>query len=114
MHLATESSPHRGNNIYLDDTIETITFEKDALEVKFRHNINELSTKNIHLSAILKALVAKEQEDIASECDLFKKMVDTCISLQDSLTSLDALEKKTEILKQQVNAIKEDALSRQK
>jgi hypothetical protein len=33
-------------------------------------------------------------------------MVDTCISIQDSLTSLDALEKKTSILKEQVLGIK--------
>jgi len=46
-------------------TIDTIKFEKDALEVKFKHNINELSSKNIQFSNILKDLVVKEQKDIA-------------------------------------------------
>ena len=36
-------------------------------------------------------MVVKEHKDLSAECDLFKKMVDTCISIQDSLTSLDAL-----------------------
>ena len=82
------------------------------MEVKFRHNINELSMKNIQFSAILKELVIKEQQDIGEECEVFKKMIDTCISLQDSLTSLDTLEKKTSILKEQVNSIKDSYISR--
>jgi hypothetical protein len=97
----------RGNNIYLDDTIDTIRFEKDALEVKFKHNINELAAKNVLMSGLLKDVVKEERENLTVECDTFKKMVDTCISLQDSLTSLDALEKKTEILKAQVFLIRD-------
>ena len=33
--------------------------------------------------------------------------MDACISIQDALTSLDVLEKKTEILKLQVNEIRD-------
>ncbi len=47
------------SNIYLDDTIETIKFEKEALEVKFKHNINELTLKNIQLSQMLKSVLSK-------------------------------------------------------
>lgn len=42
------------NSIYLDDTIETFIFEKEALEIKLKHNIAELSTKNAYLTTILK------------------------------------------------------------
>lgn len=94
------------NSIYLDDTIETIRFEKDALEVKFKHNINELSQKNVLLSGMLAEMVTKERQDVVEECEQFKKLIDACISIQDSLTSLDVLEKKTEILKAQVGTIK--------
>ena len=41
-------------------------------------------------------------------------MVDTCISIQDSLTGLDALEKKTEILKEQVLGIKDKYIGQKK
>lgn len=44
----------KGTNIYLDDTIETFAFEKEALEIKFKHNIDELSNKNTYLTTILK------------------------------------------------------------
>jgi len=54
-----------------------------------------LAAKNVQLSSMLKDLVIKEQTDIVTECDTFKKMVDSCISIQDSLVSLEALEKKT-------------------
>lgn len=75
----------------MDDTVETIMFEKDALEVKFKHNINELSQKNILLGGMLKKMVVKEREDVVAECEQFKKLIDACISIQDSLTSLDVL-----------------------
>lgn len=41
-------------DIYLDDTVETFIFEKEALEIKLKHNIAELSNKNAYLSTILK------------------------------------------------------------
>lgn len=29
----------KNTNIYLDDTVETFMFEKEALEIKLKHNI---------------------------------------------------------------------------
>lgn len=59
------NQPNPNNSsIYLDDTIETIKYEKEALEVKFRHNINELTRKNIQLSAMLKEVLSKERNNI--------------------------------------------------
>ena len=86
-----KESHDKQHNIYLDDTIETIKFEKEALEVKFKHNINELTRKNIQLSLMLKNVLVKEQGSINTECELFRKTVDACISIQDVLTSLDVL-----------------------
>ena len=47
------------SKIYLDDTIETFLFEKEALDIKLKHNIDELSSKNAYLSTILKELCTK-------------------------------------------------------
>ena len=48
-------------NIYLDDTVETIQFEKDALEVKFKHNINELAAKNVRMSGLFRDIIREER-----------------------------------------------------
>jgi hypothetical protein len=48
-------------NIYLDDTVETIRFEKDALEVKFKHNINELAAKNVLMSSLFRDVIKEER-----------------------------------------------------
>lgn len=63
--------------------------------MKFKHNINELASKNVMMSKMLREVVTEERERLVVECDVFKKMVDVCISMQDSLNSLDALEMKT-------------------
>jgi hypothetical protein len=107
MQSEGEKPSEKIRNIYMDDTIETIRFEKDALEVKFKHNINELASKNAIMSSLLLNSIVEERDNLMEECDIFKKMVDTCISLQDSLTNLDALEKKTEILKAQIFQIRD-------
>lgn len=44
-------------SIYLDDTLDTIRFEKDALEIKFRHNISQLASNNVQLTALMRQLV---------------------------------------------------------
>lgn len=47
------------------------------------------------MSKMLKEVVMDERERLVLECDAFKKMVDVCISMQDSLNNLNALEMKT-------------------
>lgn len=44
----------KSKNICMDDTIETFVYEKQALEIKFKHNIAELSNKNAYLTTVLK------------------------------------------------------------
>lgn len=64
MEEADKSSSLKGakkENIYLDDTVETIRFEKDALEVKFKHNINELAAKNVLMSGLFRDIIREER-----------------------------------------------------
>lgn len=51
-------------DICVCDTIETFMFEKESFEIKIKHNISELTSKNAYLTTILKEICSREKETI--------------------------------------------------
>ena len=75
--------------------------------MKFNHNINELSSANVELTALFAHISALESESIVQESEEFKKIVNLCLTIQDDLLGLDILERNTQHLKERAMHLKE-------